>query len=135
MSVFVVGAARTPFGRSELTGREHGVRAARAALADAGIPWSRVGAAFGGSDAAGNASRMQGTTQDITERKRAEEQIQQLALYDSLTTKLAKVPDHAVLFPGHLYSAEPSQSMADTRRWNYVFTPNSKEQWLATFGQ
>jgi diguanylate cyclase (GGDEF)-like protein/PAS domain S-box-containing protein len=36
-------------------------------------------------DAAGNATRMQGTTQDITERKRAEEQIQQLALYDSLT--------------------------------------------------
>ena len=45
------------------------------------------------------------------------------ALYDSLTHKLAKVPDSAVLFPGHLYSAEPSQSMADTRRWNYVFTP------------
>ena len=47
---------------------------------------------------------------------------------------LAKVPDHAVLFPGHLYSAEPSQSMADTRRWNYVFTPKSQEQWLAMFG-
>ena len=34
------------------------------------------------------------------------------ALYESLTQKLAKVPDDAVLFPGHLYSAEPSQSMA-----------------------
>ena len=45
------------------------------------------------------------------------------ALYDSLTHKLAKIPDDAVLFPGHLYSAEPSPSMADTRRWNYVFTP------------
>ena len=30
-------------------------------------------------------AHMQGTTQDITERKRAEEQIRQLALYDSLT--------------------------------------------------
>ena len=29
-------------------------------------------------------------------------------LYESLTQKLAKVPDDAVLFPGHLYSAEPS---------------------------
>jgi glyoxylase-like metal-dependent hydrolase (beta-lactamase superfamily II) len=57
------------------------------------------------------------------------------ALYDSLTHKLAKIPDHAVLFPGHLYSAEPSQSMADTRRWNYVFAPRSQEQWLAMFGQ
>jgi len=57
------------------------------------------------------------------------------ALYDSLTTKLAKVPDHAVLFPGHLYSAEPSAAMADIRRLNYVFAPSSKEQWLAMFGR
>ncbi len=57
------------------------------------------------------------------------------ALYDSLTTKLSKIPDHAVLFPGHLYSAEPSQSMEDTRKWNYVFTPRSEQQWLAMFGR
>jgi glyoxylase-like metal-dependent hydrolase (beta-lactamase superfamily II) len=57
------------------------------------------------------------------------------ALYDSLTHKLSKIPDHAVLFPGHLYSAEPSASMADTRRWNYVFAPKSEQQWLAMFGQ
>jgi glyoxylase-like metal-dependent hydrolase (beta-lactamase superfamily II) len=56
------------------------------------------------------------------------------ALYDSLTHKLAKIPDHALLFPGHLYSAEPSQSMADTRRWNYVFAPKTEQQWLAMFG-
>lgn len=58
MSVHVIGAARTSFGRSALSGREHGVRAARAALVDAGVPWSRVGAAFGGSDAAGNADTL-----------------------------------------------------------------------------
>jgi acetyl-CoA acetyltransferase len=56
--VLICGAARTSFGRSAATGREHGVRAAQAALADAGIPWSRVGAAFGGSDAAGNADTL-----------------------------------------------------------------------------
>jgi glyoxylase-like metal-dependent hydrolase (beta-lactamase superfamily II) len=56
------------------------------------------------------------------------------ALYDSLTQKLAKIPDHAVLFPGHLYSAEPSATMEDTRRWNYVFTPKTQQQWLAMFG-
>jgi len=57
------------------------------------------------------------------------------ALYESLTTKLAKIPDHAVLFPGHLYSAEPSATMGETRQWNYVFRPTSAEQWLAMFGQ
>jgi diguanylate cyclase (GGDEF)-like protein/PAS domain S-box-containing protein len=36
-------------------------------------------------DSAGKPVRMQGTTQDITERKRAEEQIHRLAMYDSLT--------------------------------------------------
>jgi glyoxylase-like metal-dependent hydrolase (beta-lactamase superfamily II) len=55
-------------------------------------------------------------------------------LYESLTQKLAKVPDEAVLFPGHLYSAEPSATMAETRRWNYVLQPRSEREWLALFG-
>ena len=56
-------------------------------------------------------------------------------LYESLTQKLAKVPDDAVLFPGHLYSAEPSASMGDTRKWNFVFAPKSEREWLAMFGR
>jgi glyoxylase-like metal-dependent hydrolase (beta-lactamase superfamily II) len=56
------------------------------------------------------------------------------ALYESLTQKLAKVPDDATLFPGHLYSAEPSASMGETRQWNFVFKPKTEEQWLAMFG-
>ncbi|MGW3961054.1 thiolase family protein [Amycolatopsis sp. NPDC005003] len=56
--VLICGAARTAFGRSERSGRDHAVEAATAALADAGIPWSRVGAAFGGSDAAGLADTL-----------------------------------------------------------------------------
>ena len=56
------------------------------------------------------------------------------ALYESLTQRLAKVPDDATLFPGHLYSAEPSASMGDTRQWNFVFKPKTEEQWLAMFG-
>ena len=55
-------------------------------------------------------------------------------LYRSLTEKLAKVPDDTVLFPGHLYSAEPSATMSETRRWNYVFKPGSEAEWLAMFG-
>jgi glyoxylase-like metal-dependent hydrolase (beta-lactamase superfamily II) len=56
-------------------------------------------------------------------------------LYESLTQKLAKVPDDAVLFPGHLYSPEPSATMGETRKWNYVFRPKSEQEWLAMFGR
>jgi len=55
-------------------------------------------------------------------------------MYYSLTQRLAKVPDDAVLYPGHLYSAEPSAPMGETRRHNFVFRPRSEEQWLAMFG-
>jgi len=56
-------------------------------------------------------------------------------LYESLTQKLVKVPDDAVLFPGHLYSAEPSATMGETRKWNFVFKPRSEAEWLAMFGR
>jgi glyoxylase-like metal-dependent hydrolase (beta-lactamase superfamily II) len=56
-----------------------------------------------------------------------------VAMYESLTTKLAKIPDDAILFPGHLYSPDPSQSMGETRQYNYVFRPKSAEQWLQMF--
>ena len=58
-----------------------------------------------------------------------------VALYESLTTKLAKVPDETVLFPGHLYSAEPSAPMGEVRQYNFVFRPKTPEQWLMMFGQ
>ncbi len=56
------------------------------------------------------------------------------ALYESLTQRLGKVPDDAILFPGHQYSHAPSASMGETRRENFVFMPKSEEQWLAMFG-
>ena len=57
--VLIAGAGISRFGRTEhTTGRQHAVHAVRAALADAGISWSRVGAAFGGSDAAGLADTL-----------------------------------------------------------------------------
>jgi glyoxylase-like metal-dependent hydrolase (beta-lactamase superfamily II) len=55
------------------------------------------------------------------------------ALYQSITTRLAKVPDDAVLFPGHLYSMDPSASMGETRQLNFVFRPDTEEQWLRMF--
>jgi glyoxylase-like metal-dependent hydrolase (beta-lactamase superfamily II) len=58
-----------------------------------------------------------------------------VAMYHSLTERLARVPGDTILFPGHLYSSEPFASMADTRRWNYVFTPGTEAEWLAMFGR
>jgi len=55
-------------------------------------------------------------------------------LYESLTQRLAKVPDDTVLFPGHMYSPMPSASMAHTREHNFVFAPKTPEAWLAAFG-
>ena len=55
-------------------------------------------------------------------------------LYLSLTQKLSKVPDDAILFPGHLYSPASSASMGETRRCNSVLTPRTEEDWLRTFG-
>ena len=57
------------------------------------------------------------------------------ALYESLTTRLAAVPDDTVLYPGHLYSPEPSATMGDTRSNNYVFRLRTPEQWMTMFGQ
>jgi glyoxylase-like metal-dependent hydrolase (beta-lactamase superfamily II) len=56
------------------------------------------------------------------------------ALYESLTQKLAAVPDDTVLYPGHLYSPAPSAPRGEVRTHNYVFRPRTREQWLMMFG-
>lgn len=56
------------------------------------------------------------------------------AMYESLTTRLARVPDDTILYPGHRYSAPSSATMGDTRTNNYVFRPRSIDQWRMMFG-
>ena len=56
-------------------------------------------------------------------------------LYESLTQVLARVPDEAVLYPGHQYSAESSATMGVTRDVNMVFAPKTVEQWMSMFGR
>ena len=57
------------------------------------------------------------------------------AMYESLTTRLARVPDDTVLYPGHLYSPEPFDTMGHTRSHNYVFRLRTPEQWMTMFGR
>jgi len=56
-------------------------------------------------------------------------------MYESLTTRLARVPDDAVLYPGHRYSLESSATMGITRERNYVLKPATQQQWLAAFAR
>lgn len=57
--VAIVGIGMHPFGRTDgMTGMEQGAVAVRRALVDAGIEWSDVQFAYGGSDAAGKADTM-----------------------------------------------------------------------------
>ena len=60
-AVHIVGAGIHPFGRTDgRSGRDQGVFAVRQALADAGLEWPDVQAAYGGSSAAGSADIMVG---------------------------------------------------------------------------
>ncbi|WP_294190156.1 thiolase family protein [uncultured Sphingomonas sp.] len=57
--VYIIGAGIHRFGRTpERTGLQQGAYAVRAALADAGLSWSDIQFAYGGSDAAGKADTM-----------------------------------------------------------------------------
>ena len=57
------------------------------------------------------------------------------ALYESLTQRSRRCPTTPCSIPGHLYSPEPSATMGDTRRDNYVFRLAAPcEQWLMMFG-
>jgi glyoxylase-like metal-dependent hydrolase (beta-lactamase superfamily II) len=56
-------------------------------------------------------------------------------MYRTLTQRLSGVSDDTVLYPGHLYSADPSSPMGDVRRHNRVLVPASAEQWLAMFAR
>jgi hydroxyacylglutathione hydrolase len=51
------------------------------------------------------------------------------ALYFSINQRLAKVPDDAVLYPGHLYAPDPHAPMGEVRATNYVYRFTTPEQW------
>jgi glyoxylase-like metal-dependent hydrolase (beta-lactamase superfamily II) len=55
-------------------------------------------------------------------------------MYESLTQRLATIPDDTVLYPGHRYSPAASATMGETRHQNYVFRLPTLEQWRRLLG-
>jgi glyoxylase-like metal-dependent hydrolase (beta-lactamase superfamily II) len=56
-------------------------------------------------------------------------------MYRTLTHRLSVISDDTILFPGHLYSADPSAPMGNVRQHNRALVPASAEQWLAMFAR
>jgi len=57
------------------------------------------------------------------------------AMYRSLHGILRKLPDETVLYPGHLYSAEPSGTMGEQKRTNPYLRAASLQQFLSFVGR
>jgi len=56
-------------------------------------------------------------------------------MYRTLSQRLSRIDDDTILFPGHLYSADPSAPMSEVRKYNYALAPSTAEQWLAMFAR
>jgi glyoxylase-like metal-dependent hydrolase (beta-lactamase superfamily II) len=56
------------------------------------------------------------------------------AMYRSLNGTLKQLPDDTLLYPGHLYSADPSSTMGEQKRHNPFLRVASLEQFLGFVG-
>ncbi len=56
------------------------------------------------------------------------------AMYRSLNGTLKQLPDDTLLYPGHLYSADPSSTMGEQKRRNPFLRVASLEQFLGFVG-
>ena len=48
--------------------------------------------------------------------------------------QLAKLPGDPTVFPGHWYSIDPSASLSEVKRSNYVYRVSNLEQWRSLMG-
>jgi glyoxylase-like metal-dependent hydrolase (beta-lactamase superfamily II) len=56
------------------------------------------------------------------------------AMYESLTQKLARLPEETLLFPGHFYAAEPSSTIGAQKRTNPYLRVTRLEDFLGFMG-
>lgn len=55
-------------------------------------------------------------------------------MYESLTQKLAKLPDETILYPGHDYADRPTSTIGAEKQTNYYLRLSSLDQWLKLMG-
>lgn len=51
-------------------------------------------------------------------------------MYESLTQKLAKLPNDTILYPGHDYADKPWSTIGEEKKTNYYLRVGSREEWL-----
>ena len=56
-------------------------------------------------------------------------------MYETLTQRLAKLPDDTVLYPGHDYGHSPTSTMGAERRENTYMRVPSLDAWLGMMGR
>jgi len=56
------------------------------------------------------------------------------AMYESLTQKLARLPDEVVLYPGHDYGPTPTDTMGSQKHTNPYLQARNLQDWLRTRG-
>lgn len=55
-------------------------------------------------------------------------------MYESLTQRLARLPDDTVLYPGHDYGPKPTSTIGEQKRENYSMRVPSLDAWLGMMG-
>lgn len=55
-------------------------------------------------------------------------------MYESLHHQLARLPDETLLYPGHLYAAEPSSTLGEQKRTNPYLRVSRLDDFLAFLG-
>ncbi len=55
-------------------------------------------------------------------------------MYDSLYSKVAKLNENLILYPGHDYGQKPTSTVGHEKKFNHVLAPRTKQEFLEFMG-
>jgi hydroxyacylglutathione hydrolase len=55
-------------------------------------------------------------------------------MYDSLFGKVAKLDENLIVYPGHDYGTKPTSTIGHEKKFNYVMSPRTKQEFLEFMG-